>query len=198
VAEPASRLLLVAHGATAGASELVFDDRSPLLRPADPGAVPRSVAAWLRGPEPACAETLDAWRVTGEVLDGVAGPDLGTWAGRPLAEVAAADPGGLQAWLGDVDARPHGGESLADLVARASATLAAHRWVPGLSVLVVPPLVARAVTVAALGAPADLLLALDVGFDARLLLSRSGARWRLQELLRRPPVARPPVPSPSG
>ena len=192
MAEPASRLLVVAHGATARASELVFDDRSPLLRPADAGAAPRSVAGWLRGPEPACAGTLAAWGVAGAVLDGVVGPDLGTWAGRPLAEVAAADPAGLQVWSGDVAARPHGGESLAEVVTRVSAALTAHRWVPGLSVLVVPPLVARAVTVAALGAPADLLLALDVGFDARLLLSRSGPRWRLQELRRRPDAPRRP------
>lgn len=193
MAEAASRLLVLAHGATAGASALVFDDRGPLLRPPDPGTAPRSAAAWRRGPEPACAETLTAWGVDGEVLQGLAGPDLGTWAGRPLAAVAAADPVGLQAWLDDVDARPHGGESLAALVARVSTTLRAHRWPPGLSVLVVPPLVARAVAVAALGAPADLLPALDVGFDARLLLSRSGSRWRLQELLRRPSAAGSPA-----
>ena len=184
--EPPLRLLLVAHGVTAAASELVFGDEGPLLHPG-PLAPPRPpVASWWSGPERACRQTLDGLGGSGEVLPGLAGPDLGDWDGRPLAEVAASDPAGLQAWLGDPDARPHGGETLAELVARLAALLSDHGWPAGTSALVVTPLVARALAVAALGAPPAVVFALDVGHGGRVLLSGRAGRWRLQELLRRP------------
>jgi hypothetical protein len=192
VAERASRLRIVAHGPTAAASELVFDDRGPLLR-ADRVEVGDRVGSWWSGPEPACRQSLAAVGGAAEVLTALAGPDLGTWMGRPLADVAAADPAGLQAWLTDPDARPHGGETLTGLVGRLDAVLAGRAWPAGTSGLVLTPLAARAITVAALGGPAALVLALDVGYAGQVLLSRSGTRWRLLELLRRP-ESRLPVP----
>jgi broad specificity phosphatase PhoE len=186
VADPASRLRVVAHGPTAAASELVFDDRGPLLRADAVGVVSEQVGSWWSGPEPACRQTLGALGGTGDLLPALAGPDLGTWTGRPLADVAAANPAGLHAWLTDPDARPHGGETLAELVGRLGAVLAGHAWPAGTSGLVLTPLAARAITVAAVGGPAALVLALDVAAAGQLLLSRSGPRWRLQELLRRP------------
>jgi broad specificity phosphatase PhoE len=190
VAERASRLRLVAHGPTVTASELVFDDRGPLLRADRADLVRDRVSSWSSGPEPACQQSLAALSGAGDVLPALAGPDLGTWSGRPLADVAAEDPSGLQAWLTDPNARPHGGETLTELVGRLAGVLAGRRWPSGTSGLLLTPLAARALTVAALGGPAALVLALDVGYAGQVLLSRSGDRWRLLELLRRPS---PPV-----
>jgi broad specificity phosphatase PhoE len=176
---------VLAHGPTAAASALVFDDHGPLLRADRFGPVDDRVGSWWSGPEPACRQTLAGLGATGEVLPALAGPDLGAWRGRSLADVAAADPAGLQAWLAGPDARPHQGETLTELVARLAGVLTARVWPAGTSGLVVTPLVARALTVAALGGPAALVLALEVGHGGRLLLARSGPRWRLQELLRR-------------
>jgi broad specificity phosphatase PhoE len=192
VADATTRLRVVAHGPTARASALVLGDAGALLRPPAPESAPREVTAWWSGPGTACAETLAGWGVEGELLPGLAGPDLGRWTGRTLREVGADDPAGLHAWSGDVVARPHGGETLAELVGRVGTVLEAQPWPAGTSGLVVEPVVARALTVAALGAPASVLPALDVGFGGQLLLTRSGSRWRLQELLRRPAVPTPP------
>jgi broad specificity phosphatase PhoE len=186
VAEPASRLRVVAHGPTTAASEMVVDDQGPLLRAERIGVVVDRVGSWWSGPEPACRQALAGLGGAGDVLPALAGLDLGSWRGRRLTDVAAADPAGLQAWLTDPDARPHAGETLTELVGRLQGVLDGRAWPAGTSGLVVTPLVARALTCAALGGPAALVLALDVGFAGQVLLSRSGSRWRLQELLRRP------------
>jgi alpha-ribazole phosphatase len=47
--------------------------------------------------------------------------DFGTWEGRPWAEIARAE---LDAWAADLTgARPHGGETVAELAARSRAAL---------------------------------------------------------------------------
>jgi broad specificity phosphatase PhoE len=184
VSEAAARLTVLAHPATTAASALVFGDRNPLLRPESVRPLTVSVAGWACGPEPAARQTaalLGADEATVEPL--LADADLGRWAGRPLADVAADDPDGLRAWLEDPAARPHGGETTAELVDRLR-TLLDRSWVPGPSVLVVAPLVARGLVVVALDAPASVLPHVDVAHGGRVQLSRSGIRWRLQELLR--------------
>ena len=184
MSEPAARLTVLAHPATTAASALVFGDLSPLLQPESVRPLTSTVAGWVCGPEPAARQTaalLGAKEAAVEPL--LADVDLGRWAGRPLAEVAADDADGLRAWLDDPDARPHGAETTAELVDRLR-TLLDRSWGPGNRVLVVVPLVARALVVAALGAPASVLPHVDVAHGGRVQLSRSGTRWRLQELVR--------------
>lgn len=174
----------MAHAATSSASALVFGDQSPVLAAARLPPGPRGAHQLRCGPEPACRQTVEALGLVAEPVDALAGPDFGRWRGRSLEEVALADGAGLGAWLSDVAANPHGGESLADLVRRLGAELATADGAAGRSVWVVTPLVARALTVAALAAPADLVLGLDVSFAGEVRLSRSGGRWRLQGLRR--------------
>ena len=181
-----SRLLVLAHGPTTAASAAVFGDDAPLLRPDRCPPMRSPPRSWSGGPEFACRQTVELLDPAAEVRPGLAGPDLGAWTGRTLADVAAADPEGLQAWLADPAACPHGGETLAGLVERMGAVLADDGWPAGTSGLVVTPLVARALVAAALGAPGAVLFGVNVGHGGRVLLSRSGPRWRLQELLRHP------------
>jgi broad specificity phosphatase PhoE len=49
--------------------------------------------------------------------------DFGTWAGRRLADIHAADPEAATEWMTDPDARPHGGESLSAFSDRVAAWL---------------------------------------------------------------------------
>ena len=184
--ERADRLLVLAHGPTTVASALVFADTSPLLGTGTAPVVAPRAGSWSSGPEPACRQTLEVLGEAGPVHPALAGPDLGAWSGRALADVAAVDPQGVQAWLVDPDARPHGGETLTALVARVGAVLAEGERSPGPRSVVVAPLVARALVVAALGAPAAVLPGVDVGHGGQVLLSHSGSRWRLQELRRHP------------
>ncbi|WP_375424558.1 histidine phosphatase family protein [uncultured Friedmanniella sp.] len=182
------RLRFRAHAPTARASALVFGDDGPLrsLPPAvATGGAAASGWAWC-GPEPACGQSAEAegWRVL--VSDRLRGPDVGRWTGLGLAEVAAADPEGLSRWLSDPDARPHGGETLTELVSRVGDLLRQPEpntdEQPGL--WVVTPLVVRALVVAALDAPAVVIFSVDVGFGGEVQLSGSGRTWRLQSLSR--------------
>jgi len=136
------------------------------------------------GPEPACQQAAAAFAQPAEPVAALAGPHFGRWTGRTLDEVAGTEAPGLEAWLNDPDARPHGGESLTDLVRRLEVELRSEESVSGRSLWVVTPLVARALPVAALAAPPALVLALDVSFGGEVRLSRNGDRWRLQGLRR--------------
>ena len=177
----AIRLLLVAHGATLGTRAMVFGDRTGLAHPADEPASPGRMAGLGCGPEPACTATASRWG-RAEVLSALGGLDTGRWAGRSLDEVAADDPEGLQGWLTDAGAAPHGGESLAALIERVGGYCDGHRWLPGRNVVVVTPLVARAMAVHALGAPAAAIFKLDLPPLAGVGLSRQTSGWRLQQL----------------
>lgn len=120
---------------------------------------------------------------TARVDPGLAGPDLGRWAGRTLAEVACDDPAGLQAWTTDPAARPHGGESLVELVTRVGAALDAHATSPGIVALaVVDPIVLRAALVHVLRAPADTLARLDAAPLTLATVTRGPGGWHLRSL----------------
>lgn len=187
------RLRVQAHAPTARASALVFGDTGSLVRPLiqDPSVGSREQRLALCGPEPACAQSATGagWAV--QVSDQLRGPDCGHWTGRTLAEIAAADPAGLAGWLADPDARPHGGETLTELIGRLTTLLQLPDQTPveadgdeAPQLWLATPLVVRALVVAALGAPPVVLFAVDVSFGGEVLLSGSGRRWRLQGLTR--------------
>lgn len=177
----AVRLLVLAHAPAEGTRDAVFGDAGgclPLGDVLDLGRVGRCRC----GPERAPGETAQWLGLAAEPLPGLAGCDFGTWSGRALADVVAADPAGLDAWLSDPRATPHGGESLAALVRRVGEAVDSAAWVEGRNLAVVTPLVARALTVHALAAPPEVVFRIDVGPLGLVALSRSGTAWRLQGL----------------
>jgi broad specificity phosphatase PhoE len=178
----AVRLVLVAAAETTGTRQLVFGDRSDLARPDEVTAEPHRTAAWGCGPEPACRQTAARLGGAAEVIDGLADLDVGRWAGRGLAQVGAEDPEDLGRWLSDANAAPHGGESLAELAARVGACCDAREWLPGRNLVVVAPLVARALVAHALEVGPQAIFRVDLAPLGRVVLSRQGTRWRLQQL----------------
>ena len=108
--------------------------------------------------------------------------DFGAWTGKALADVASQNPSGLDAWLRDPHAAPHGGESLAELINRVGRVLDDQQWPDGRSVAVVTPLVARALLVHALGAAPEVIFRIDIAPLGRALISRSQQTWRLTSL----------------
>ena len=183
------RLRVRAHAATARASALVFGDDGPALALTSAPVAPRPGRLALCGPEPACAQSAEAegWAV--QVSAQLRGPDAGSWTGLTLADVGAVDPTGLARWLADPDARPHGGETLSELVLRVG-DLLQHPSAgdadlgDGPQLWVAAPLTVRALVVAALGAPPAVLFGVDVGFGGEVQLSGGGRTWRLQALRR--------------
>jgi broad specificity phosphatase PhoE len=177
----AQRLLVVAHAATSATRAVVFGDSgeppSGEIRP-----LSGRTACWVRGPEEACETTASRLGGTAEAIRDLRECDFGAWAGMPLVDVARADPSGLDTWLRDTYAAPHGGESLAELVSRVGRVLNDHHWPDGRSVAVVTALVARALLVHALGAAPEVIFRIDIAPLGRALISRSHHTWRLTSL----------------
>lgn len=128
-------------------------DRDPhetgAARPAAPFRPPT-----VRSPSGCCARTAAALGLETTVEPALRDIDYGTWRGRTMAEVAAADPHGYSAWLTDPDAAPHGGESVRQLCHRAAHWLNSLPHLTGGAVAVVEPTVVKALLVHALSAPA--------------------------------------------
>ncbi|HZA05132.1 MAG TPA: histidine phosphatase family protein [Propionibacteriaceae bacterium] len=177
----AERLLAVAYAPTAETRTPMFGGWSSVV--GDVPALDGPVASWVRGPETVGAETAERLGGAGaEVLPELADAEFGAWADLTLDEVAEREPQALRVWLIDPWVSPHGGESFADLIWRVGQAVDGHAWPEGRSVAVVPPLVARALAVHALGAPPEVIFRVEVGPLGRVLMSRSGDHWRLQGL----------------
>jgi broad specificity phosphatase PhoE len=183
------RVVLVAHAATEDSRAAAFpaaDAPSARLELGRAGlataALPRADLV-LHGPAPRCADTAAALGLHARPDEGLRGPDYGSWTGRALDELAAAQPGALGAWLADPDARPHGGESLTALVGRIG------RWLDGQAardahvvLAVVDPAVARAAVAYAVGAGGAAVRRFDVGPLGQVVLSGGPGRWSLRSL----------------
>jgi broad specificity phosphatase PhoE len=177
----AQRLLVVAHAATPATRALIFGESGGLLQ-RQIGRLSGRTACWVSGPEEACQATAVRLGGTAEATRDLRECDFGAWTGRALVDVASQDPSGLDTWLRDPQAAPHGGESLAELINRVSRVLDDHQWPDGRSVAVVTALVARALLVHALGAAPEVIFRIDIGPLGRALISRSDHAWRLQQL----------------
>jgi len=116
----------------------------------------------VRSPSVCCALTAAALGLDSTVDPALRDIDYGTWRGRTVAEVTAADPHGYSAWLTDPDAAPHGGESVRQLCRRTA------QWLNSLpsrtdgAVAVAEPAVVRALLVHALSAPARAFWTIEV------------------------------------
>ena len=178
----ASRLLIIAHAETPGSRALVFGDTTPPV-----AAEPRwgiRVGRWVSAPDPACRATAEQIGTEVTIADDLAGCDFGRWTGRALADVGTAEPEAIATWLSDPYAAPHGGETCPRCSPGSAPTSTAPTGRTAAAQLVVTPLVARALVVHALGAPPEVIFRIDVPPLGRVSISRSGPRWRLQELTR--------------
>jgi broad specificity phosphatase PhoE len=176
----ATRLELVAHALATGTAASIFGDPGHLVDQGSIAPLEGRVNCWYRGPELACAETTTALGGTAEVIDGLRGCDFGSWNERSLAELGVEKPDGLRQWLNDPQARPHGGESLAQLVSRVGATIDQWKWPDGRSVVVVAPLVVRAIIAHVLHAPPAVIFRIDVSPLSKVAVSRGADVWRLR------------------
>jgi broad specificity phosphatase PhoE len=199
-----SRLLLVRHASTRATRRAAF----PLDEPLDPPGVRHAHALGrfltradrtLIGPSAAARQTAAEAGLAGDLDPALAGWDCGAWAGRTLEEVERQDPDGLAAWRLDPLARPHGGESLANLIGRAGAFIIRMANVPGRTAVLTDGGLIKALVVAALDAPVELFWAIDVSPASITELATSDretaggtrAGWRLIRSNWTPPVPWP-------
>ena len=120
-------------------------------------------------------------------LDAVAEPllrdcDYGTWTGRTLEDVQAHEPEAVAEWLGDPEAVPHGGESIADLLKRAATWLDAQSKTEGKMVAITHATVIRAVVIHAIKATALSFWRIDIAPLSITTLSGNHGRWTLSSI----------------
>jgi broad specificity phosphatase PhoE len=175
------RLLLIRHATTDAVRRNAF----PIDEPLDDAG--RSAASRLAGrlgsgevlcsPALRARETAAAAALDATVDPVIAEGDLGTWAGRTLAQVHDVDPDGVSAWLTDPHACPHGGESLSALLARIGGWLDAQAAQDGRAIAVTHAGVVRAAVVHALDAPPAAFWRVDVTPLAVTELHAHDRRW---------------------
>ncbi|MBB6253787.1 histidine phosphatase family protein [Nitrospirillum iridis] len=178
-----ARLTLIAHAPTRAQRDATFPrvdeaaEEAGLAQAArmSAGRTPRKVDRLWTAPERRTRQTAD--RLAAPLgLEIAAEPapcdlDVGAWQGRSLADLSATEADGVAAWLSDPEARPHGGESLAQLRARVAAWL---ETVPrdGHTLAITHPAVIRMAVAQVLEAPPPAFWRLDI-----TPLSLTDLRW---------------------
>jgi broad specificity phosphatase PhoE len=182
-----ARLDLLAHGATTATRAAFFPDDESLearavvaLEAARPHL--RSYDRVLASPARAARETAAALGLDAEVEPSLRDCDYGRWRGCSFADVEAREPEGIAAWLGDLAAAPHGGESLAATIERTGAWLTLEQRRNGTALAITHASVIRAAIVSALSASAASFWRIDVAPLALLRLSGREGRWNLVSL----------------
>jgi broad specificity phosphatase PhoE len=181
------RLDLFCHAATSATRAASFPADEPVdlqglaKAAALADGIRRVDAAWT-SPALRARQTAEALSLVATVEPLLRELDFGQWAGHSMADIGAKDPAGLAAWLGDADAAPHGGESVARLVERIASWLAALDHDAGRVVAVTHASVIRAAVVTTLGAAPEAFWRIDVAPLCRLRLQGDRGRWTLRSI----------------
>ncbi|MEU9114617.1 histidine phosphatase family protein [Streptomyces sp. NPDC048483] len=182
------RLKLLAAARSSALLETRFDDDRPLdaagWHEAERAApvLCRLAAAELRycSPSARCRETGEALGLTPLAQPGLRDCDMGRWRGRTLAEVTAAEPQAVDAWLADPRSAPHGGESLLAFITRIGSWLDTRPVGEGAGlVAIAEPGVVRAALVYALQAPPHTYWRIDVQPLSVTTLTGRAGNWSL-------------------
>jgi len=183
----AARLDLLAHGASAATRGARFPDDDSLEASAL-GALEalrgrlRPYARVLTSPARAARETAAALGFDAEVEMALSDCDYGRWRGLASKDLAEREPDAFATWLGDPDAAPHGGESLAGLIERTQAWLTQAMAREGATLAITHAAIVRAATVNALGAGSTSFARIDVAPLSLARLSGHAGRWNLVAL----------------
>ena len=174
------RLLLVRHASTAAVRAAAFGADEPLDAAGLEGAA-RLAARLPRGdvlisPARRAAETAAGLDVS-RVEPALAECDFGTWAGRPLAEIASTQPEAVHAWMTDPDSAPHGGESLTALLARVATWMEHEATQDGTAIAITHGGVVKAAVATALDAPPSAFWRIDVSPLSITELHAHDGRW---------------------
>lgn len=162
------RVLLVRHAGTSATRDPVVPSDEPADGPLG------DLSTWLGRSGSVVTSPARRCRQPGAEVEPLLRPwDLGTWTGRPLAELD------LAAWRADPGYDAHGGESLVTMLDRVRAVLAQWATTEGRLVAVTHAAVIKAVVVQALGAPATAVWDLDVHPGSSTELHAGPGGWRV-------------------
>lgn len=177
----ATRLTLICHARTVSQKLARF----PTNEPVEEIAVASDSLArrferphrLICGPEMRTRQTAEWLGENAQIDEALRDCDWGRWHGQSIKDLQRLEPEALHAWLGDPDAAPHGGESVAQLSERVAAWLAALQTTSGHVVAVTHPFIIRAALMQVLQGEA--FHSIDVEPLAVVELRFFG-RWRLR------------------
>jgi broad specificity phosphatase PhoE len=173
------RLLLVRHAPTGATRAAAF----PLDEPVEPGPIALTVPRGgevLCSPALRCRQTAEAAGFAATADARLAECDFGSWAGSTLAQVHATDPARAEAWMTDVDAAPHGGETLRAFAARVAGWVDEQAAREGSVMAITHGGVVKAAVVRALRAPLEAFWRIDVAPLTVTELHAHDGRWTLR------------------
>lgn len=176
-----TRLTLICHARTVAQKLARFPTDEPVE---NIGLASESLAArfdssrrLICGPERRTQQTAAWFGADAQVVEALRDGDWGRWSGKSIKDLQRSEEAALQAWLEDPHARPHGGESVAQLCERVSAWLVSLQNTPGHVVAITHPFVIRAALIRVMRGSAfhdvdvEPLSAVELRFNGR---------WRLR------------------
>ena len=180
----AARLTLICHASTDAVRKAAFSADEPIDRRDEADAaelakrLPRADQCWT-SPELRTRQTGQLLKLDALVLPQLRDCDYGAWKGRTFEEVLARDLKGVEAWLRDPAAVPHGGESLSTLMQRVAHWLDSEKAADRRSILVTHASIVRAAIVHAIEATPKSFWRIDVAPLSVTRLSGNDGRWNL-------------------
>jgi broad specificity phosphatase PhoE len=180
-----TRVTLICHGTTAATKSAGFPADEPLIdgQAAAAGrigaALPHAQAVFS-APELRARQTAEMLGAEFAVDPVFRDLDHGRWRGKALVDVQEGEPENLMAWIADVAAAPHGGESIASLIGRIGGWLSGQIEAGGHTVAVTHPAVIRAALVSVLDAPHESFWKIDVRPLGVAEITSDGRRWALR------------------
>jgi broad specificity phosphatase PhoE len=177
------RITFISHAPTAALARAAF----PVDEPIEPREFERlQSTGWVApratriyaGPEQRTHQTANALGLDPILAAELRDLDYNSWRGKSLDEIQAGDLEGITRWLTDIDAAPHGGESVASLLTRVESWLTAQH--SGHTIAVTHPAVIRAAIILALRAPAKSFWRLDIPPASITDLRRTGSGWSVR------------------
>jgi broad specificity phosphatase PhoE len=181
-----ARVTFISHAATVAVRRAAFPLDEPLVegeveKIAGIGwSIPR-VQYILSGPEQRTKQTAEGLGLKATVAMELVDVNYGVWRGKGIEEIQESDPQGLTAWLTDLEAIPHGGDSFAQLIERIGHWMES-RTKAGHTLAVTHPAVIRAAILFALQVPAQSFWRIDVAPLSRTDLRYDQGRWTIRSM----------------
>lgn len=180
-----ARLSWICHGPTEANRKGCFPDDEPL----EAKAVQRAELPYARlgsidrvwtSPALRARQTAAILRPDAILEVALRECDYGEWRGKSPAELYESDPESLALWMTDLDAAPHGGESLSAVILRIGEWMGNHLHDTGHTVVVTHASVIRAAVLHVLQAPPAAFWTIDVEPFGIVEMTSDGRRWQLR------------------
>ncbi|MFC6339908.1 phosphoglycerate mutase [Pseudomonas sp. CCM 7891] len=180
----ATRLTLISHASTQAQKQARFALDEPLEKEWQPAMLSQATGfkrapRLLCGPEARTRQTAALFGEASQVEEALRDCDFGRWQGMGVDEVQQHEPEALQAWLTDISAAPHGGESIAQVCERVGQWLRSLEQTPGHVLAVTHPFVIRAALLYVMQYPPAMFNRIDVEPLSSTELRFNGV-WRLR------------------